>query len=711
MLIYRHVAELNQKIKLKDFITVTLKHRLGNCHTVIIEYPVDKHEDLAPNSHVKLMSSTPRNTCQHRTHVGIALKSHVKKLVGDEKTRDLEKKMKDRTMTTLEELEAKNLPIGSGVQQSAGRTNTHQNQNVQSATRVNVLTVGSQAKANACPRILLAYQAMERGIHLRKIGNRSFPEIYPKKGYQSKRRAHVSNTRGALRANGWTDTMKVFHVVDPRLNHTDLSLFKVENATLHKTSVCLLGSTIEEGAVQRSKKSVGSKTQKSRKCECISKSVRVHGGERWFVGIFGKCALFQHLIGSTWKCNGDEQVRRSYQQCVNLYQSYKLTSHLIRMVEYSHSKLNYYSCPKDHPIPLGDTGWPTRAPASNSYVLRKSRESDGRRNTSGAVINGDFSSKGTNVGMRCSCNVRYVFLTAVLRRTGTKERPSSESVGGKVDVHNRAPENVWTVNGGNCEHVQIYIGGNEAYEKEKKRVQAKGDAMRNGVNKVSNNDLFTEVLYDSNNSYLSYDRDQDPDLRFENRDVRVNLPDTLIALLQGEQHIMPVPLNRHPYCHPWLQENVKLERTKATPVACIDAAIASVKDNSKNTVQLVNRCITNLETKHRAKHYRSITSVGSYRVADASGEGDGREELSSATSAITCTTRSDKQASNQANQLVRQVGISASGETKFILNQLWQPSRTIPANSTAGVPQQPPEYRFAAFSLCHSSAFNIGTTD
>lgn len=69
------------------------------------------------------MSSTPRNTCQHRTHVGIALKSHVKKLVGDEKTRDLEKKkMKDRTMTTLEELEAKNLPIGSGVQQSAGRT-------------------------------------------------------------------------------------------------------------------------------------------------------------------------------------------------------------------------------------------------------------------------------------------------------------------------------------------------------------------------------------------------------------------------------------------------------------------------------------------------------------------------------------------------------------------------------------------------------------
>lgn len=31
---------------------------------------------------------------------------------------------------------------------------------------------------------------------------------------------------------------------------------------------------------------------------------------------------------------------------VNLRQSYKLTSHLIRMVEYSHSKLNYYSCPE-----------------------------------------------------------------------------------------------------------------------------------------------------------------------------------------------------------------------------------------------------------------------------------------------------------------------------------------------------------------------------
>jgi len=37
-------------------------------------------------------------------------------------------------------------------------------------------------------------------------------------------------------------------------------------------------------------------------------------------------------------------------------------------------------------------------------------------------------------------------------------------------------------------------------------------------------------------------------------------------------------------------------------------------------------------------------------VADASGEGDGREELSSATSAITYTTRSDKQASQPASQ-------------------------------------------------------------
>lgn len=73
------------------------------------------------------------------------------------------------------------------------------------------------------------------------------------------------------------------------------------------------------------------------------------------------------------------------------------------------------------------------------------------------------------------------------------------------------------------------------------------------------------------------------------------------------------------------------------------------------------------------------------------------------------SSRTSKQASQPASQAGEYQ--RARGETKFILNQLWQPSRTIPANSTARAPQQPPEYRCAAFSLCHSSAFNIGTTD
>lgn len=66
---------------------------------------------------------------------------------------------------------------------------------------------------------------------------------------------------------------------------------------------------------------------------------------------------------------------------------------------------------------------------------------------------------------------------------------------------------------------------------------------------------------------------------------------------------------------------------------------------------------------------------------------------SSAMSAITYTAVVQAPLTSQQGK-ARQGGISASGETKFILNQPRQPrSRTMPANSTARVPQQPRERR------------------